>query len=695
MQTEWDVVILGGGFAGLACAKRLEDRWGEDTAQRVLLISAENYFVFQPFLPEVIGASIEPRHVTNPIRFVLRHCSLKRAEVAKIHLNNRRVEFDSTDAPFSEPVEGRHLVLALGTSTNLRAVPGMMEHGLFLKTLADALSLREHIVRRLEEASQESNSQYRKSLLHFVIVGGGYSGVETAGEILDLLHAARRFYRTLDPSDLQVSLIHSGPYLLPELGEELGRFTQRTLEQRGMAVLVNRRVTSVSSDYVRLKDGIRLETQNIVCTIGNAPNPVLSELGAEYEQGKLVTDEWLRVKGTENVWAIGDGAANPDGYGRRCPPTAQFATPLGKQAANNIVATLSKSPLRPFRYKMRGQMATIGHHKGVCSIFGFRFSGFFAWWLTRTVHLLKLPGIDRKLRVIIDWTFELFFPPDLNYWDLRKTQKMARVHLEPGDEVFHQGERGNAFYIVEDGVLEATRRHADGQILWKDELTRGDHFGEGSLLHGLVRRVTVTAKTPTTLVVFASKEFKLFVGLFQSLSQLLNYSATRGPLEEVLKPTIWSEELLNRPVTDFMKTATTNISDSVTIAEAVQKLAENPQGTLLVVDGAGKLTGLVTATDLHRAAANRLKFSETVKSVASSEVVALHHDQVIRDALRVFYMKEVKQAPILDVDGRPMGILRYLDVASARIQGAGGPLKAKFDDVGLGRQTLVKHPKFQ
>jgi NADH:ubiquinone reductase (H+-translocating) len=248
----------------------------------------------------VFGASIEPRHVTNPIRFVLRHCSLSRAEVSKIHPDTPRVD------------------------------------------------------------------------------------------------AATRFYRTLDPSDLQVSLIHSGPHVLPELGEDLGRFTPRTLEQRGMVVLSNGRVTSVSSDYVRLKDGARLETQNVVCTIGNAPNPVLSELEAEYEEGKLLMDEWLRIKGHENVWAIGDGAANPDEFGQRCPPTAQFATPLGRQAANNIAAILIKAPLRPFRYKMCGQMATIGHHKGVCSIFGFRFSGFFAWWLTRTVPLLKLPGIDRQ-----------------------------------------------------------------------------------------------------------------------------------------------------------------------------------------------------------------------------------------------------------------------------------------------------------
>jgi NADH dehydrogenase len=668
MKREWDVVILGGGFAGLACAKRLETLWEEESAQRVLLVNAENYFVFQPFLPEVIGASIEPRHVTNPIRFVLRHCPLMRAEVTKIHLRNRRVELDSLDGPEVEPLEARHLVLALGTSTNLRAVPGMMEHALFLKTLADALSLREHIVRRLEEASLESNPQHRKSLLHFVIVGGGYSGVETAGEILDLLHTARRFYRTIDPSELQVTLVHSGHFLLPELGEKLGRFTQRTLEQRGMVVLVNQRVTSVSSDYIRLKDGTRLDTQNVVCTIGNVPNPVLSDLEAEYENGKLLTDEWLRVKGYENVWAVGDGAANPDGYGHRCPPTAQFASPLGKQAADNIAATFTNTSLCPFRFKMTGQMATIGHHNGVCSILGFQFSGLFAWWLTRTIHLLKLPGLDRKLRVVMDWTFELFFPPDLNYWDLKKTQKMARIHVEPGDVVFHQDERGNAFYIIEDGVLEATRRNANGDILWKEESVRGDHFGEGSLLYGLPRRVTVTAKTQATLLVFASRDFKFFVHLFQSLRQLLGSTATRGPLEEFLKPSIWSEELLNRPVTDFLNPSPLFMSESATIAEAVRKLTESHRDMLVVIDGTRKLTGLLTEIDLLRSAANRQQFSQVLKNIVSSEVVTLQAHQLIHEALRVFYMKDVKQASVLDEDGHPVGMLNYLDIALARIQ---------------------------
>ena len=667
MHTKWEVVILGGGFAGLACARRLEKLWGKDTAKRVLLVSAENYFVYHPFLSEVIGAGIEPRHVMNPIRLALRCCMVQRAEVTTIDLQHRRVEFHANEGIRPKPVEAEHLVIALGSSTNLRAIPGMMEHGLFLKTLADALGIREHIIKRLEEADLEPNPDIRRSLLHFVVVGGGYSGVETAGEILDLLQDARRFYPAFDPSELRVTLVHSGPHLLPELGENLGRFAQQSLESRGMTVLLNQRASSVSAGYIRLSDGARLESHNPICTIGNAPNPVLTELSAEYAKGWLITDDFLRLKGYTHVWGIGDGAANPDGYGNQCPPTAQFAIQLGRHAAENIAVSSSGHTLRPFRHKTLGQMATIGHHKGVCSIFGFQFSGFLAWWLTRTIHLLKLPGLDRKLRVMVDWTFELFFPPDLNYLDLKKTQKIARMHVEPGDVIFHQGEQGSAFYIVEEGSLEAVRYHENGEVLWRDELIPGDHFGEGSFLYGMVRRVTVTAKSAATLMVFNSKEFKSFVGSFQSLSSILRYTAQRGPQEEVLGETRWTTQLLSTPVKAVMKQSALCLPQTATINEAILTLGNGSQTLLPIVDGEGKIAGIVTRTDLYRAMTHGQDFGESVGTITKREVAALREGQTVREALRVLYMKDVKQAPVLDQHSRPVGILSHLDLAEARI----------------------------
>ncbi|MEO7859007.1 MAG: FAD-dependent oxidoreductase [Nitrospirales bacterium] len=668
MHTKWDVVILGGGFAGLACARRLEKLWGADTAKRMLLVSAENYFVYQPFLSEVIGAGIEPRHVMNPIRLALRRCMVQRAEVAKIDLQQRRIEFHRDEGLGLEPIEAEHLVLALGSSTNLHAVPGMMEHGLFLKTLADALGIREHIIKRLEEADLEPNSDIRRSLLHFVVVGGGYSGVETAGEIFDLLYAARRFYPAFDPSDLRVTLVHSGPYLLPELGEDLGKCAQQSLESRGLTILLNQRASSVSATYIRLSDGTRLDSQNPICTIGNAPNPVLTDLTAEYARGWLVTDELLHLKGYTNVWGIGDGAANPDGYGNQCPPTAQFAIKLGEHVAENIALSFSGDTLHTFRYKALGQMATIGHHKGVCSILGFRFSGFFAWWVTRTIHLLKLPGLDRKLRVMVDWTFELFFPPDLNYLDLKKTQKIARMHVERGDAIFRQGERGSAFYIVEEGSLEAIRYNDDGTVLWRDEVLPGDHFGEGSFLYGVVRQVTVTAKTAATLMVFNSKEFKAFVGSWQSLGQILRYTAQRPPQEDVLGEKRWPTGLLSSPVETVMKKPAPSVSEAATINDAILVFGTCAHTLLPLINTEGKLTGIVTKTDVYRAMTHGQDFGDRISTIAIRDVAALHQGQAVRDALQVLYMKDVKQAPVLDQESRPVGILSHLDIAEARIR---------------------------
>ena len=669
MSSTWDVLIVGGGFAGLSCARHLERVWGHDASRRVLLVSAENYFVFQPFLPEVVGASVEPRHVSNPIRRLLRHCQVQRADVAHIDPERRRVAFDVPwEGPALEPVTADHLVLALGSSMNMNAVPGMMEHGLFIKTLADAMALRGHIVRRLEEASVASDAQYRRTLLHFVAVGGGYSGVETAGEIFDLLRTARRFYRSLHPSELQVTLIHSGACVLPELDARLGAFAQRTLERRGMTVMVDQRVASVSEGYVKLADGTRIDTRNVICTIGNAPSRVLEDLPVEREKGWIVTDAYLRVKGCANVWAIGDCAINPDGFGRRAAPTAQFAVRLGSRAAKNIASSYAGTPLRAFRFRMLGQMATVGHHRGVCSIAGVRFSGWFAWWLTRTVHLLKLPGLDRKLRVVIDWTLELFFPPDLNYLDLKRMQKVSRVHVEPGDVIFHQGDRGRAFYIIEDGVLEAVQTDAEDRVLYRGTLSRGDHFGEGSLLHGLVRRATVVAKTSATLFVLGSRDFQSVVESFTSLRQLLVDTSARVTPGAELGTAVWPDALLAAPVVDIMSTPVVSLPHTSTIGDAIHALAGKPWGTLPLVDTNGAFAALVTTTDVFQAVAHGRAFDEPLDALAMRDVVPLRPDHTVREALRVLYRERLTHAPVLDPDSKPVGVLSYRDVAEARIR---------------------------
>ncbi len=668
MPTQWDVVILGGGFAGLSCARRLEKLWGRDAARRVLVVSSENYFVFQPLLPEVVGASLEPWHVINPIRLMLQHCHVQRAEVSAIDVARRRVEFDCTGGKQLEPVEAEHLVLALGLGTDMHAVPGMMEHALFMKNLADALELRGHIIRRLEEAVVEPAAARRRSLLHFVVVGGGYSGVETAAEILDLFRMTRRFYPSLDPNELHVTLVHSRDRLLPELDERLGRFAQQSLERRGMTVRLQAAVSSVSGEAVRLADGTRIETANVVCTIGNAPHPVLRSLAVEQQRGRIVTDEFLRVKGLNNIWAFGDCACTPDGCGGQCAPTSQYATRLGPQAADNIAASLAGRALRPFEYRAAGQAATLGHRTGVCYLWGMRFSGFPAWWLTRTIHLMKLPGFNRKLRVVVDWTLDLFFPRDLNYLDLGKTQAVDRIYVETGEVLFRQGDRSETFYVIEEGTIELTRRDPAGNVVFSEKLPAGSHFGEGSLIRDRIRTTTAVAKTPARLLVIGPKDFNSLLASCSVLRQALHETSFRFRPDEELTNTTWPEELLDRPVRHIMSTPVETILATSSLAEVFQVVAERRRGNLPLVDIDGKLVGLLTRTDLYRVVADGRDLRRFAYEVASRQITTVQPDQSVRDALSTLRRKQIKHAPVVDAAGRPVGMLSYLDVALASVR---------------------------
>ncbi len=668
MVKKWDVVILGGGFAGLSCARRLDTVWKHAAAERVLLVSAENYFVFQPLLPEVVGASLEPHHVIAPIRLMLRRAAVERAQVVAIDLERRRVEFDCTGGACVEPVEAEHLVLALGSGIDMHAVPGMMEHALFMKNLADAIALRGHIIRRLEEAILDGDEARRRALLHFVVVGGGYSGVETAAEVLDLLHAARKFYPTLRPEETRVTLVHAQNRLLPELDERLGQFAHESLARRGMGIVVGHRAVAASSDALRLDDGSRLATRNIICTIGNAPHPVLRTLAVPQERGRVKCDEYLRVPGHDGVWAIGDGASAPDGHGGVCPPTAQFASRLGPHVAHNIIASLQGRPLRRFEYQTSGQVATLGHRNGVAYIGGVRLSGFPAWWLARTIHWARLPGIERKIRVVIEWTLDLFFPRDLNYIDLEKTQAIGRIHIEAGDVLFHQGDRSDTFYVIVDGVVELSRRDALGKPLFCEQLGPGMHFGEGSLIRDRVRTTTAVAKSSATLLVVGPKDFGSLLASCALLKQALHQTSFRFRPDEELARAAWPGEVLDVPIDRVMTAPVETLSESAAIADAFEQMAEHHRSNFPLTDAAGRLVGMVTRTDLYRAVADGQDLAGPIRAIATTQVTTLAPNQTVRDALATLRRKGLKHAPVVDAENRPVGMLSYLDLVRASVR---------------------------
>jgi len=458
---EFDVVIAGGGFAGAYCARALARALGKDAGeQRVALVSERNVLVFQPMLAEVAGSSLSAVDVVNPLRQFCRGVNVLQGTVQKIDWAGKTLTIDGGRFTRDHKVGFGHLVLTLGSVTDLSAIPGMPEYGRPMKNVSDALRLRAAIINRLEEANLVEDPPTRQRLLSFVVVGGGYTGVETAGQMLDFIRQAHRYYANLRELGFRVVLVHAGAELLAEIGPELGAYARKILEKRGVEIRLRAKVTAVTASYVTLDDGTRIEANTVVTTIGNAPNPVATDLckqiGIEPVKGRIPTDATMRVGGLKTLWAAGDGAAVPwddRGTAKVSPQTAQFAFRQGELLGGNVFNALQGLEPRPFRYRYMGQLASIGERVAVAEIFGMHFKGFLAWWMWRTIYLAKLPGTVRKLRVMIDWTFDLIFPRDISQI-LPPPEEMVRaIHLEKDETLFVKDTASRGFFFVNRGSL--------------------------------------------------------------------------------------------------------------------------------------------------------------------------------------------------------------------------------------------------
>jgi NADH dehydrogenase len=426
-------VIIGGGFAGTTVTRCLEHTLPPDWI--LTLISQENFFTFHPLLPEVVGASVLPGHVVAPHRQML-HCSLVcMAQVTDINTEQRLVHYLGEG---EGSIRYDELVLACGSNANLEIVPGMAGSALPLKTLGDALFLRNRVVARLEQAELQPHVRQRRWLLTFILVGGGFSGVETAGELVDFLQASLKYYKRIPPEDLRVILLHSGERLLPELSPRLGKLTVRKMARGGVDVRLNARVERVTDRGVQLASGELIEGGTIVCTIGTQANPLLEHIPVPRSRGRLTVNPDLSVPGLPGVWAAGDCAAIVNGLdGSICPPTAQFAEAQARQLAANLVARLNGHATRPFRHRSRGQLSSIGHNKAVAQILGCQISGFVAWLMWRGVYLLRMPTLARKTRLFLEWNWAMFFPPDLSHFGYRRTRRPAPATYS-SDGVSHE-----------------------------------------------------------------------------------------------------------------------------------------------------------------------------------------------------------------------------------------------------------------
>jgi NADH dehydrogenase len=408
------IVIAGGGFAGLSAAMYLDKTLARREDVEVTLISRENFILFTPMLHEVASGDLYPGDIVNPVRRILRNVKFVQAEVQAIDLSARRVRCIGGVAQIAIEFEFDHLLLTLGSETNFFNLPGVSEWAVTMKSLSDAAMLRNRVLALLEEANLQSDSAARRRLLTFVTAGGGFAGAETTGAINDFVRETVRYYPGLNEELIRVVVIHPGDFLLPELGQELGDYAERKLRERKVDVIKGVRVASYDGSLVTLTDGNTIPASTLIWTAGVKPSPVIAPLPGEKERGRLLVSEYLAVTGVPGLWAAGDCAAVPVFNTENFhPPTAQHGLREGLVAAKNIAAVVLDRPLKPFIFTTLGQLATIGRRKGVAMVFGIKFSGFAAWVFWRTVYLMKLPRLAKKLRVMVGWTLDLLFARDI------------------------------------------------------------------------------------------------------------------------------------------------------------------------------------------------------------------------------------------------------------------------------------------
>jgi NADH dehydrogenase len=408
------VLILGGGFGGVYAALELEKRLKGDRSVHVTLVNRENFFLFTPMLHEVAASDLDLTNIVSPVRKLLRATDFFEGDVVDIDLDAKRVMVMHGSDGHRHQLPYDYLVLALGSVTNFFKLPGLGERALTMKSLGDAIHLRNRLISHLEEADTECACDIRDSLLTFVVAGGGFAGVETIAGVNDFLRDALPFYPHLDEEMIRVVLVHPGDVILPELGAELGAYAQKKLAQRKIEIRTGTRVTGISDEGVTLDDGTFLRTRTLIWTAGTSPHPALNSLPCPKDRGRIAVNACLEVEGYPGVFALGDCAVVPDPRtGKAHPPTAQHALREGKVAARNVIAAIRGEAPRTFDFAALGQLAAIGRRTGVAKILGFKFSGFTAWFLWRTIYLSKLPRFEKKVRVALDWTLDLFFSKDL------------------------------------------------------------------------------------------------------------------------------------------------------------------------------------------------------------------------------------------------------------------------------------------
>jgi NADH dehydrogenase len=649
------IIIIGGGFGGVKCAQTLCKELRAEQVE-VVLFDRQNHLVFSPLLAEVVGSSINSLDVVVPLRQLLPRVLCRTEEVRNIDISKSEIEYLAENDQIAR-MSFDHLVIACGSVTNLNVVPGMADHSFALKTVADAAALRSHLITQMELAEVSADPARRNWHLTVLVVGGGYSGVEAAGEINDLLRESARYFHNWRVNDAKVVLIHSRDQILPEISPGLREFARRKMEKAGVQMVLNARVTSATPDGVGLGGEQFLRGATVVCTIGSSPAPIVNNLNTPKEKGRLVTEPDMRLQGTANVWAIGDCAWIINALnGEPSPTTGQFAERQGRQCAQNIARVLrsagSRAPAapqqtaperyafsvaqaspessqrspegppgqptgaaaarplnaltHPFRFKLLGELCSIGGHSAVADLFGLHLSGFLAWFVWRGVYLFKLPTWGRRLQVGFDWAALLVFPRDLAHTRIEQTNRVSHAHYDPGEFIIRKGEAPTNFYVLERGEVEVVRPTdgaLDGEVV--AVLAAGSFFGERALIGNRPRAMSVRARTPVEVLVMGKNLFTQFSAalapLRDALAQTLNRRAVdawkdRPQAYELLKCTRLKDlmEPLPQPL----------LQPNMPMREVGRAFVEHSNEFFYISSDGQTLEGVVTITDLLRGGTN-------------------------------------------------------------------------------------------
>ena len=658
------IVVIGGGFGGVKCARRLRKELTSASFE-IVVFNKENHMVFHPLLAEVVGASVQPQDVGAPLRQLLSGIQCRTEEVSNIDLNAKDVIYESHDGQ-PRSMHYDYLVLTCGNSVNLSLVPGMDEHAYPLKTIGDALTLQAHVMEQLEKAEVCENIERKRWYLTFVIVGGGFSGVEVAGEINDLVRSSRKFFSNIKEEDITVAIVHSRDELLPEVGQSLRQFTREKMEMAGVQVIINKRATLATPEGLRLSDGTFLGAATVVCTVGTTSQPLIQRLDAEKEYGKLKTNPDMRLPGRSDVWAFGDCANVVNALdGSLCPPVAQFAERQGTQAAKNIVASIRGKEGAPFSFQMQGQLCSIGGRSAVAELMGIRVSGFIAWFLWRGIYLMKLPSISQQIKVGIEWGCDLIFPRTLAHLRADRTKRIGKSYYANGDYVFKRGDSATDFYVIEKGEVEIIK-HGEESAECIAVLGQGDFFGESSLLNSTNRTHSVRAKSELVCTVLGRSVFTQISSAMVPVREAVAKAARR-------RISMWQNvpdvrALLDKvPISAVMEPlAIAPVTLDSSVEDAIAAMNKASADLCIVVDKNEYLAGVITRTDLLRAI-EKAALADPDVDVPVSEIMihepfAIALGEPLAVAISTMREHDLKQIPVVE------GAKKRIPVGRIRIE---------------------------